>query len=163
MQSVLHGDRPFSAGELSDFILQAFDSIAGYSEVDFSFSHVEAVAQKCLSEETADAAFLPVHFQFEFDFDVLGDAFHDSLCCPGCFYVDVAVVCVAYEGLASSFQFFVQVVQHDITEQWAQWSALCKASCYAKLNAEVFAKTEKRLEQLGIIFDDGAEHSSIHH
>ena len=62
MQSVLHGDGPFPAGESSDFILQALDSVAGYSEMDFSFSHAKAVAQKCLSEKAAGAAFLPVHF-----------------------------------------------------------------------------------------------------
>jgi hypothetical protein len=63
MQSVLHGDGPFPAGEFSDFILQAFDSVGGYFEVDFSVFHVEAVSQKCLSEEVTNAALFAVHFE----------------------------------------------------------------------------------------------------
>ena len=43
-----------------------------------------------------------------------GDARHDPFPCRFAFDVDVAVVCIAAEGVASAFQFPIQFRQQDV-------------------------------------------------
>jgi hypothetical protein len=63
---------------------------------------------------------------------VAGDGSHDSFAaCPGC-NVDVAVVGVATEAVAPSFQFLVQFVEEDVGQQWRDRPALSEVFRYPK-------------------------------
>ena len=61
-----------------------------------------------------DYTFLLVNLEFQFSFEKLHDVIHHTVAGPLAFDIDIAVVCVAHELVASFLQLPVQHVKHDV-------------------------------------------------
>ncbi len=73
-----------------------------------------AVTQKGSLPRTANSTLAVVDLELQVLFEIAAQGGHDALCRPATVQVDVAVVSVTTEGMASSFQFVVQIVKQDI-------------------------------------------------
>ena len=89
-----------------------------------SFAAKEAEPQKLPLNSSCHRTLLLVHPQLQLLLQKLTHAAHHPLTRPLCLDVDVAIVCVADEPVPSPLQLLVQVIQHDVGQQWRERSAL---------------------------------------
>src|SRR5690606_29440954 len=79
-------------------------------------------------------ALFHVYFQEQFFPNVLNNVCHCPHCASLALAKDNHIVCIAHKAVAPGLEFPVQLIQHNIAEQWAQWSALWYTdSCLFKL------------------------------
>jgi hypothetical protein len=71
-----------------------------------------------------DGTLLRVDLELEASLDEAGQVGHDPVASLFAADVDVAVVRVAHEAVATALKFAIQFVQHEIREQWRERPAL---------------------------------------
>ena len=113
-----------SAQNLPQAVLHLRQRFRVYLETAFSVLAVEAVAKVFHVADVRHMRFSPIHFQEEFPFDVLGDAFQGSLGASPALAENHAVVSIADEFVPAPLQFLVELVQHDVAQEGAQRSSL---------------------------------------
>ena len=74
----------------------------------------EAIAEELAVPRSGDGAFLPVYPKLEFPLQIPGDRGHRPLSRHFGSDVDIAVVSVAAEAMASTFQFPIELGQQDV-------------------------------------------------
>src|SRR5262245_44567126 len=81
-------------------------------------------AEKRAVPWASHGALLRIDLELEPPLDEAGQACHDPL--PGLLaaHVDVTVVGVAHEAVATAFKLAIQLIQHEVREQWRERAAL---------------------------------------
>src|SRR5436190_14255386 len=90
----------------------------------------EAKPQKLPFPGPGHRTLLLVHLELELRRDESCDALHHSFSCPSASDVHITVVRVPHKPETSPLQLPVELVEHDVTEQWRQWSALRRPFVY---------------------------------
>src|SRR5207302_6743129 len=73
---------------------------------------------------SGDGTLLCVDLQFEAPFDKAGQARHDPSAGLFAADVDVTVIRVPHEPMAATLKLAIQFIQHEIREQWREWTSL---------------------------------------
>src|SRR5205823_395021 len=73
---------------------------------------------------SGDGTLLRVDLQLEAPFNEAGQARHDPSAGLFAADVDVTVIRVSHEPVAATLKLAIQFIQHEIREQWREWTAL---------------------------------------
>src|ERR1700749_4428782 len=87
------------------------------------------IVRDCKAKERSlprpgDGTLLRVDLELEAPLDEAGQTRHDPVAGFFAGDVDVTVVRVAHEPVATTFKFAIQFIQHEIREQWRERTAL---------------------------------------
>jgi len=129
----------------------------GYLNVHFTVVEPEKrwsnlrdlVSQEFDFPGTRDPALLRVHLQLELAGDVAGDRCQDTFACFLTAHEDDNIIRVPNEAMSAPFEFLVELVEDDVTEQRRKRAAL-RRPFFGRLNevVELNAAFQKRPDQL---------------
>src|SRR5690606_35041046 len=88
------------------------------------FVRQKAKTQKLAAPRTVYCAFVPIHLQLQLSLYKANHRFHDTFPCAFACNKDVTIIRIASKSKSSLSQFFVQVVQQDVCQEWTQRPAL---------------------------------------
>ena len=125
MKPVSHRDAPTASGQFPDLVLEVLEGSVGPAQLGSPEGETEKFSVIGLNHP----ALLLIDHQFELGGQKARHAVLDPLACPLTLNEDQQVVRITDEPMAPPFQFLVQIIQEDISEQGGKRTALRRPQC----------------------------------
>src|SRR3954451_2338332 len=117
------GDAPMPSRQCAHPMFEAGDGLVGNASPERPvIPHGEA--EELPAPRLGNSTLLRVDLKLEAPFDEAGQALHDTPAGLFATNVDVAIICVAHEPVATTLKFAIQLVQHEVRKQGRERTAL---------------------------------------
>src|SRR5882724_5210595 len=121
---LLQADAPMPPGQFANPVFEPGHGLVGDASPERRVI-LDREAEERAVPRPSDGTLRRVDLQLEASFDEAGQARHDPPTSLFAADVDVTVIRVSHEPVAATLKLAIQFIQHEIREQWREWTAPC--------------------------------------